>query len=265
MKDRLRSILDNARPHDRLGVLREFLQCVMLRAIHERHRFENIAFVGGTALRLIYDIPRFSEDLDFSLIQKKGHDFKKMLSEIKQAFSEEGMDVEVKVKREGIVQNGWFSFPHLLHEIGLSVHPRQKLSIKIEIDTNPPTGARIERSLVNRHFPLAIAHYDMPSLFAGKLHALLQRAYVKGRDYYDLVWFMTKQKTVEPNMTLLNAALKQTEWKGDILTLENWRQVVRERIEGVDWNIVVNDVSPFLEDERDLDAMKLDYVLPLLK
>lgn len=264
MMDRMRDIVKNTAPPKQLGTLREFLQCMMLRALHEHHYTNRLAFVGGTALRLIFDLPRFSEDLDFSLIDKEGYDFKAILSDMKHAFSNSGLDVEVKLKGKKTVQSGWFSFPHLLHEMNLSRDPRRKLSIKVKVDTNPPHGAHNDRRVINRHFPLALVFHDLPSLFAGKLHAILTRQYIKGRDYYDLVWYLTRHKDIVPNIEMLNAALEQTGWRGARITEATWHLEIRKRIERADWKKIVADVSPFLEDERDIDAMTLEYVLPLL-
>lgn len=265
MIDRMRDIINNTAPSKQLGMLREFLQCVMLRALHEHHHTNRLAFVGGTALRLIFNLPRFSEDLDFSLVDKKNYDFKTILSNMKHAFAKSKLDVEVKFKEKKTVQSGWFSFPRLLHEMNLSRDPRRKLSIKIEVDSNPPRGAHIGRRVINRHFPLALVHYDLPSLFAGKLHAILTRAYIKGRDYYDLVWYLTRHNDVVPNLEMLNTALKQTGWQRMCITEATWHMEIKKCIERADWEAIVADVSPFLEDERDIDAMKLEYVLPLLE
>jgi predicted nucleotidyltransferase component of viral defense system len=263
MKDRIKAVVEKSNPQIRLGILREFLQCVLLRNLHAHHHFNRIAFVGGTALRLIYDLHRFSEDLDFSLTGKEDLDFEEMLRDAKRAFGAEGVDVEVKAKDQKTVHVGWFSFPRLLYEMGISSDPRRKLSIKLDVDTNPPPGAHTEQHLINRHFPFALVAYDLPSLFAGKLHAVLTRAYTKGRDYYDLVWYLTRHKNVAPNIELLNAALDQTGWQGPRITPSTWKSEVQKHIEHADWKAIVRDVSPFLEDERDLEAMKFEYVIPL--
>jgi len=263
MKDRLRSILENQPAHIKPGLMREFLQCMVMRSLHEDHSFGKIAFVGGTALRLIYGLPRFSEGLDFSLIESGGFDFTKSVAHLRSAFSSAAIEVDTSLKEKGAVRSLWLKFPRLLHEVGVSSDPRIVLSIKMEIDCNPPKGAVVERRLINRHFPIALVHYDLPSLFAGKLHAVLTRGYVKGRDYYDLVWYRTRNPALEPNLVLLNAALTQTKWNGEIIGKENWKKIVHERIQNIEWKVVVKDVSPFLEDENDIKSMTLEYVLPL--
>lgn len=263
MKDRLKAVLEGQPSHRLPGLMREFLQCMALRALHEGHHFGKLAFAGGTALRLIYGLPRFSEDLDFSLVEKVEVDLRRLVGEMNAFFAASGIAVESSIKEKGAVRAGWLSFPKLMHEMGVSRDPRRVLSIKLEIDCNPPSGARVERRLINRHFPLAIVHYDLPSLFAGKLHAVLARPYVKGRDFYDLIWYRTRHSDLVPNLDFLNAALCQTGWSGEALQPGTWRQAVQERIAKVDWNAIVKDVSPFLEDEADLKSMTLEYVLPL--
>lgn len=263
MKDRLRAVIEGSGEHLRPSLVREFLQCMALRALHEGHDFGRIAFVGGTALRLAHGLPRFSEDLDFSLVEGQALDFERIAVEISRHYAASGIDVHTSRKEKGAVKILWLKFPKLLHEMGVTRDPRRVLSIKLEIDSRPPCGAAIERRLVNRHFPVAIVLYDLPSLFAGKLHAILTRAYVKGRDFYDLVWYRTRQPGLEPNFTLLNAALAQTGWQGEEILPVNWRRIVKGRIAEVDWEAIVRDISPFLEDEGDLKAMRLEYVLPL--
>lgn len=263
MRDRLRSVLDGSPEHLRPGLIREFLQCMALRALHEGHDFGCIAFVGGTALRLAYGLPRFSEDLDFSLVEGRALDFERIADEISRHYAASGVDADISRKEKGAVRSLWLKFPKLLHEMGVTSDLRRILSIKLEVDGNPPHGAMTERRLINRHFPIAVVLHDLPSLFAGKLHAVLTRAYVKGRDFYDLAWYRTRHADLVPNLTLLNAALVQTGWKGAEVDAKNWRHIVRERIEVVDWNEIVRDVSPFLEDEGDLKSMRLEYVLPL--
>lgn len=263
MKDRLLAVVNGEDAGRRPGALREFLQCMALRALHEGHDFGGIAFIGGTALRLIFGLPRFSEDLDFSLVKKEGFDLARLESEVGGIYAASGIEVEMSRRSVRAVQSLWLKFPGILHYAGVTTDPRRVVSIKLEVDTDPPEGARIERRLINRHFPIAVVHYDLPSLFAGKLHAVLTRQYVKGRDYFDLVWYRTRHPDLIPNLTLLNAALLQTGWNGEKVTEGNWRRAVRDRIRGVDWGLIVRDVSPFLEDARDLDSMRLEFVLPL--
>jgi len=135
----------------------------------------------------------------------------------------------------------------LLYELGLSPHRDESSAVKIEVDTNPPVGAGLTTTVVRRYIVLQLHHHDRASLLAGKLHALLQRPYTKGRDLYDLLWYLSDPEWPAPNLVLLNNALEQTGWRGPELTSENWRLVLRDRLQNLSWEGVVNDVRPLLE------------------
>jgi hypothetical protein len=112
---------------------------------------------------------------------------------------------------------------------------------------------------------LHLQHHDRSSLLAGNLHALLQRDYVKGRDIYDLFWYLSNRNWPEPNLCLLNNALKQTEWQGDMLNVNTWREVVREQVSELSWRNVFDDVAPFLEKETELKLLTRENLLRLLE
>jgi hypothetical protein len=162
------------------------------------------------------------------------------------------------------VASAWIRFPGLPHELGLSPHPAQILSIKVETDTRPPTGAGIATSIVRRHVTLNICHHDKPSLLAGKLHAVLSREWTKGRDLYDLVWYLADRTWPAPNLVLLNAALAQSGWQGPAMTASNWREELRQRTAALDWERVRADVRPFLERERDIALVTAEALGGLL-
>jgi hypothetical protein len=142
-------------------LVREYLQARVIESLQDTGTFLRWAFAGGTALRFLFSIPRFSEDLDFSLI-KAGEDagFRTALTEVKRALSLEGYRIEINVNDQKTVASAWLKFPGLPHEIGLSPHPSQALSIKVETDTRPPPGAGIATSIVRRHVTLNLCHYD---------------------------------------------------------------------------------------------------------
>jgi len=249
----------------RACLVREYLQARVLESLQDTGAFLRWAFVGGTALRFLFSVPRFSEDLDFSLI-KAGEDagFRAALAEVKRALSLEGYRIEIKVNEQKTVASAWIRFPGLPHELGLSPHPSQILSIKVETDTCPPSGAGIATSIVRRHVTLNLCHHDKSSLLAGKLHAVLSRTWFKGRDLYDLVWYLADRTWPAPNLVLLNAALAQTGWEGPALTANNWRDELRQRIETVNWERARADVRPFLERERDIALVSAETLGKLL-
>lgn len=211
-----------------------------------------LAFHGGTALRFLFASARYSEDLDFALGRAiDRYEFRDYLRVIQGEFAAEGYAVELKVNDQKVVHSAFIRFPGLLYELGLSPHRNEVFSVKIEVDTNPPGGAVLTTSLVRRHVTLQLQHHDRASLLAGKLHAILQRSYVKGRDLYDLLWFLSDPDWPAPNLVLLNNALQQTGWHGELLTEGDWREAVHQRLQAVSWDQVVSDVRPFLEPSAD--------------
>jgi predicted nucleotidyltransferase component of viral defense system len=246
---------DNVAESQKLNRLREFLQFAALKTLYDNGYFNKIAFVGGTALRVLFDLRRFSEDLDFSLVNKKGYDFKKLNSIIQRQFKLWGLDVETKAKEEKTGQNTLLKFKGLLKELGLSQLDEQKLSIKIEVDTNPPKGWHLNTTLVNKVYLINITHFDLPSLYATKLHACFFRKYAKGRDFYDLAWYIARK--AEPNFTLLNNAIKQTEGKDPSLNKDNFHEFLLNKLKKIDFREIKKDVERFLEERKELELLEL--------
>ncbi len=247
-------------------LLREYLQARILETLQTNGAFETWAFVGGTALRFLYGLPRFSEDLDFSLVHAQAEArFLDHLKRIKAMLANEGLDVEIKARPEGMVQSAMVKCSRLLYEVGLSPLASEIISIKVEIDTNPPELAGLETSIVRRHRLLNLLHYDKSSLFAGKLHALLMRTYTKGRDVYDLLWYLSDRNWPEPNLAFLNNALQQTNWNGDIIQKATWRDEIATRLDFLDWPKVLADVQPFIEHPTELALLNKESLLKLLQ
>ena len=267
MKDYSKQLIEKIQDNNLARcIVREYLQARVLESLQENGAFINWVFVGGTALRFLYSMPRFSEDIDFSLVKTGLEDnFTELMGKIKGTFEAEDYKLTIKAKVEKTVKSAFLKFEGLLYEIGLSPHRAETISIKVEIDTNPPSDARFETSVVRRHCLLNLQHYDKSSLFAGKLHALLSRKYVKGRDIYDLMWYLSDRTWPRPNIALLNNALYQTGWRGRKITTDNWRKETAMQISKYDWNKVISDVRPFLEKQRDLEMLTKEILLKLLK
>ena len=247
-------------------IVREYLQARTLESLQDNGAFVNWAFVGGTALRFLYSLPRFSEDLDFSITNSPMEDnFAEHMKKVKDRFLAEGYEVTIKAKTAKTVRAAFIKFPGLLYELSLSPLSSEVISIKVEIDSNPPAGAKLETSIVRKHCLLNLQHYDKSSLLAGKLHALSARKYTKGRDVYDLMWYLSDRTWPQPNILLLNNALKQTLWTGPELTEENWRQQIAMRVSEFDWNKVIADVKPFIEKQSDLKMLSRQNLIKLLK
>ncbi|MFH1227256.1 MAG: nucleotidyl transferase AbiEii/AbiGii toxin family protein [Planctomycetota bacterium] len=263
MYELLKQALDKeAGYEDKTNKAREFLQGMMLKIIFDRGAFDNLAFVGGTALRVLFGLRRYSEDLDFSLIKKQGYLFKKLMKDLVFELEHYGFRVEAVPKETNIVHSAMVKFPGLPESLGLSKMASQNLSIKLEIDTNPPGGWRSTLTPVTSSFVYAVKHFDLPSLYATKLHACFFRHYAKGRDFYDLVWYLGKKVT--PNFTLLNNAIIQTEKKDLNIGPDNLKAFMARKMEKIDFSGVRRDVERFLEDKKELNLLNKDIIMQML-
>jgi len=250
-------------PSQALNRLREYLQARVLRTLHECEAFGPIAFVGGTALRFLHSLPRFSEDLDFVLVSTEAYDPISWMTKVKRDMTLAGFAPEITWNDRKTVHAGWVRLAGLLQAAGLSSRPQQKLAIKIEIDTVPPFGARCEKRVLTRHLTFLVQHHDLPSLLAGKLHAALSRSHVKGRDWYDLVWYLSQRPPVEPNLVLLQNALNQTRELGHP-DASDWKTMVRARLDSISFEAIRRDVLPFLETRQDSAFLTRENLLGLL-
>jgi hypothetical protein len=267
VKERLRELLHGTGggPAAR-NLAREFLQAQILAALQRAGAMVPLAFAGGTALRFLYSIRRYSEDLDFSL-ERPGadYDFRAYIEAVRVDLRREGYDVDLaRVGDQRTVHSAFVRFPGLLHDLGLSGHREEALSVKLEVDARPPSGAVLETTVVRRHVLLRIQHHDRASLLAGKLHAILQRPYPKGRDFYDLLWYLSDRTWPPPNLVLLNNALAQTGWTKAPLQKAGWVAAVRARLRSVRWEVLAADVRPFLESAEDRALLTRETITSLL-
>jgi predicted nucleotidyltransferase component of viral defense system len=267
MKDYLTQIVAEA-PDALAGqhVAREYLQARILSGLQRAGAFVPLAFHGGTALRFLYGIPRYSEDLDFALDGGRDtYDFRRYLRAIQADLTAENYALDVTVKDQATVHSAWVRFPGLLHELGLSPHRNEVLAVKLEVDTNPPAGATLATTVIRRYVLLNLQHHDRASLLAGKLHAILQRRYTKGRDLYDLYWYLANPDWPAPNLVMLNHALEQSAWPGERITPRNWRSTVWRVLSEIDWERAVADVRPFLMDQREISLLTRESMRKLLR
>jgi hypothetical protein len=267
MKEELREIVRRrAASGSPINLGREYLQARILLALQETGVMIPLAFQGGTALRFLFGLPRFSEDLDFALERpgRAAFDIVRTAERVRVQLEREAYEVRVKIRSKPPVQGVLVSFPGLLHELKLSPHRAQSLGVRIEVDTNPPSGAGLASTIIRRHALLNIQHHDQPSLLAGKLHAVLQRSWAKGRDLFDLFWYLSDPTWPEPNLVLLNDALRQTQWKGPELKASNWRSALRDRVAAIDWNAAQRDVEPFLEPGAATELFGRENLLQVL-
>ena len=271
---RMMSRYECRRLEDYLRALREILQEIALLGLWRSKFFEKAAFYGGTALRILYGLDRFSEDLDFSLLRSHS-DFD--LSRYSEALQLEmrglGFDVTVegKAKRiESAVQSAFIKSNTLQQllviEAGKDVIrglPKgQMLQIKVEVDTDPPAGFDTEVKYLLQPIPFSVRAYALPDLFAGKMHALLCRRWkkrVKGRDWYDFVWFISHHP--ELRLSHLEKRMIQTgDWKERVpLTQALFLQRLHEVIETVDLNQARREVEPFVKSPDVLTVWSREF------
>jgi hypothetical protein len=259
MKDYLIELVRQApSPTEGRNLAREYLQARVLAALQRAGAMIPLAFHGGTALRFLHAHGRYSEDLDFALEgNRQRYDFRGYLQAIRTELTPEGYVVELKANDRKTVHSAFVRFPGLVYDLGLSAQRSEVLAVKLEVDTDPPSGAGLATSVVRHFFMLQLQHHDKASLLSGKLYALLQRSYTKGRDVYDLLWYLSDPTWPPPNLILLNNALAQTSWSGEEVTEANWRELVGNRLRRLDWGHILVDVRPFIEPGFDMNLLTL--------
>ncbi len=258
------SIQRYADPQMRLNHIREQLQRIILAILHEARAFNSMAFVGGTCLRVVHGLRRYSEDLDFSLVDGVHYDFPAFLQKTKTKLNAMGIEHTIKVNTRKTVHAAQIGFPAVRRMVGENPMADAKLTIKLEVDTNPPCGWKTEHHIQRSDFGLAaLVSYDLPSLFAGKLHALCCRKYAKGRDWYDLAWYLTRQPPAIPNLDLLTNAVAQTEG-GEAWNGADWRACLQSRVRQFEMADLKADVAPFIERKEDLDVLSVESLSSLI-
>ncbi len=248
------------------NLVREYLQARILESLQKSGAMIPLAFYGGTALRFLFSHGRYSEDLDFALEgNRESYDFRDYLKAIRSQLSKEGYQIEIKANDQKTVNSAFIRFPGLLYEMGLSPMQSEALSVKIDVDTDPPKGAGLTTTVVRRFIVLQLHHHDKASLLSGKLHAVLQRSYTKGRDIYDLIWYLSDPTWPAPNLILLNNALAQTNWMGGTITQENWKLQLWRKLQTLNWPGILEDVRPFVEPNFDLNLLNIGTFEKILK
>lgn len=250
-------------PTERLNVLREYVQACILRSLHESEAANGMALVDGTALRFLENLPRFSEDLDFSMTDADCYTPVPWLEKMKRELSLAGFDCALSWNDRKVVQTAWIRIAGLLYEAGISTQTNQKLAIKLEIDTRPPEGAELHRTVITRHLTFVISHYSLPCLMAGKVHALLTRSYPKGRDWYDLLWYRSHRPPMAPKLDMLQSALDQTLGVGSCDSA-NWQALLHDKLDSLDMDDLIADVAPFLERQADRHLLSRDNLRTLV-
>ena len=264
MKEYIKNILNKYSDRDvtyRRNILKEYLQENILYIIYRSGLFDELIFEGGTALRFLFDLKRFSEDLDFSL---SGESFKVVNFSKRVKYELESMNYEVEVKNSGSgsVKRSSFRFPGLLHSYELSKEKSQKVSVLVEIDSNPPEGGQTEVSIISRQYIFRVRHYSLPSLMAKKISAIIARNFNKGRDFYDFLWYLSRN--IKPDFELLNNAIRQIKRDFPKLNEKNWKSELMVLLEDVDFKRIRNDVSNFLENREEAEMLEFQTFQDIL-
>ena len=263
---------------DVYDALREIMQEIALAALQRAGFFEKAAFYGGTALRIFYNLDRFSEDLDFSLLEPdEKFSLEPYFEAVVKEFEALGISVSIQEKKKSTTSNVESAFlksgtvwkelvlEDVVPQMGVGILPNVK--IKIEVDRKPPLGFETEEKLLLNPFSFYVKCFKMPSLFAGKMHALLFRKWikrVKGRDWYDLEWYIKKGTPLDLDHFLLRA-LDTGDWQGDTINEVQVIQLLEEKIKSVNFDSVKEDVVRFIPDSSVLDLWGEQYFLDLIK
>jgi predicted nucleotidyltransferase component of viral defense system len=267
--------LDSYQPtnkEDATAALREIMQQVALAGLSRAGFYEKAAFYGGTALRIFYGLDRFSEDLDFSLLaDDPNFSFASYLSAIITEFKSQGMDVSVREKERKIptnVQSAFLKSETIWKELvldaivsGQGLQQTANIQIKIEVDKHPPLGFQTEEKLLTQPYSFYVKCFALPYLFAGKMHALLFRKWqtnVKGRDWYDMEWYIRKGVPMSLSH-FLRRAIDSGDWKKNTLTAAELRELLNQKIDTVNMDRVKDDVIRFIPNREKITIWSPKY------
>lgn len=268
-------------PEDYKNALKEIIQEIALLGLARHNFFDRAAFYGGTALRIGHGLGRFSEDLDFTLL-KTDPDFnlKSFLKGIEDELIVYDLKLNAEIKektKESDVESAFLKGNTIEMLISIEGWEKKKIplnkndgiKIKIEIDINPPTpSGNVETKYLTSPINFSYKVLTLPSLFAGKIHAVLCRKYergrIKGRDHYDFIWYMNKG--IIPDMEYLEAKLVQSgHWdKNQKLTISELKRLLENKFSEIDWEEAKKDVTPFIKDTFELNVWSKEFFIQLL-
>lgn len=265
---------------DRRNALKEVIQEIVLCGLSRANFFSEAAFYGGTALRIFYGLDRFSEDLDFSLFEvNPNFSFEKYIPGLSNELNSYGLNLEIQIKekvndssiKSAFIKGNtkelilkFFADEALTRNLGNGELAR----IKFEVDTRPPSFVEVEHKFKQLPIPYEVAIYNMPSLFAGKVHAVLCRSWknrIKGRDLYDFAFYISKKTPI--NLVHLNARLIDSAYlsPNESLTLNDLKQKLIQHFEGIDFNLAKEDVINFLRYPSKIDVWSKEYFISLVE
>ena len=263
---------------DKKNGIKEVVQEIVLCGLSRAGFFKEAAFYGGTALRIFYGLDRFSEDLDFSLMAPNpGFDLPRYFPALERELAAYGFNFKVEDRAKAIDSDIRSAFlkgntrEHMLvfyadERLARSFSGNDTIKIKFEVDTTPPAFATFERKYRLLPIPYEVNLYDMPSLFAGKLHAVICRAWksrVKGRDLYDYVFYLSQGTPV--NLRHLNARLVDSGFDGarEDMTLGEIKDILCRRFESIDYEQARQDVLPFIKNPSAVEIWSKDFFIAI--
>ncbi|MDR0762969.1 MAG: nucleotidyl transferase AbiEii/AbiGii toxin family protein [Bacteroidales bacterium] len=254
---------------DKENAMHEVMQQIALAGLYRGGFFERAAFYGGTCLRIFHNLPRFSEDMDFSLLETDGEThledyFEAIVDEFKAA----GREITIAKKEKKTLTNVESAFLKDNTEIyNLKFNTERSVKIKIEVDITPPLGFSTEYKLLILPFSFMVRCYTLPDLYAGKISAFLFRKWqsrVKGRDWYDFEWYV--RNGVPLNLSHLQKRAEETEsFPQKKITKKIFIELMNEKIKNTDISLVKKDVFPFIKDEEELQIWTKEYFLELVR
>ena len=261
-------------PVEEANALKEIVQEIMLFALWKADFFEVAAFQGGTSLRILHGLPRFSEDIDFILLEPDPEfSWQPYLNKLTETCNEFGIEAEAldRNQMDRNVRAALIKDNSIANQLNLSFinhQSDQKLKIKLEIDCNPPAGSGFDFSFLDFPVDFEVGHQDMSSNFSLKTHALLCCPYLKGRDWYDFNWYIAQG--VSPDLLLLqNALFQYGPWKGEQLEVgREWLvNALGEKITSINWKDAAEDVERFLKpvEQKSLKLWSEKFYMSKLK
>ncbi len=283
MNNTLKQMIEKYNPkniNEETNAIKEILQEIILCGLSRSNFFNKAAFYGGTALRIFYGLNRFSEDLDFALLEPNPNfDLTEYFTYIKNEILSYGLNLDINYKKK--TQDSNISSAFLkgdTKEVILTFFPNEdfknlnnmlkNIKIKFEIDINPPMGATYEFKYKLLPSPHQIRIYDAPSLFAGKIHAIICRGWkkrVKGRDLYDYIFYLSLNTKV--NLTLIKNKLIESNYisKDSNLTITKLKEILNEKFKEIDYENAKEDVLPFISDNDSLNIWSSEFFIEITK
>lgn len=263
---------------ERLAAMREIMQEIALAALSRTDFFKKAAFYGGTALRIFHGLDRYSEDLDFSLLDKEPNfSLQPYFNVIHEEFESLGIRVSIREKEKRYktpIESAFLKSETIWQELVLEdiikqhgIKSNRSIKIKIEIDRVPPLDFETEEKLLIKPFSFYVNCFDLSSLFAGKLHALLFRKWknrVKGRDWYDMEWYIRKGIALNKKHFVLRD-METENWNDNHINEEQILYLLKQKIESVSFKAVKEDVRKFIKDDQQLEIWSANYFKDLVE